>query len=175
MNLLIIGGLLAFALVAILGAVLLGMGEQRSEQASKAAAQISPPPVPAIPAAAPANTTIDLKLADQASQPLRRTVPLSQELHLADESPMPTASTPVPVPIPVPTPAPTSVSQNDYPLPSLNGQVHLIEEELHSLQQQAWELEQRLQGLTEMLDRLQRTPSRYLDHEVADGEVYPAD
>lgn len=48
MNVLIIGGLLALAVVALLGAVLLGMGEERAEQARREArAALSVPALPA--------------------------------------------------------------------------------------------------------------------------------
>lgn len=99
MNFLIIGGLLAFALVAILAAVLLGMREQRAEKARTAEQQ---------------------------------------------------------------TP-----STQPYASTALNGQMHLFAEELHSLRQQAWELEQHLQGLADMLDRMQHAQSRHSDAEEA--------
>jgi len=67
---------------------------------------------------------------------------------------------------------PAHVIERDFTSSALNGQMHLFAEELHLLQQQAWGLEQRLQGLADMLDHMQHTQSRHLDaEEVADDSM----
>lgn len=160
MSLLIIGGLLAFAVIAILAAVLLGMGEQRADksrvaqpQPSRAVATSAPSLPPATPAAsaelpAPAAildaTTVDLSEQQQVNRTLRRTVPLSQEL-------------------PMPVEAPRHVTHAEYVFPSLNGQFREFADELHALHEQAWELEQRILSLTEILDRMGNTQEQHQD------------
>src|SRR5207248_7032749 len=44
-------------------------------------------------------------------------------------------------------------------LPSLNGQFREMANEIRALHEQAWQLEQRLSGLTEMVDHIERTHS----------------
>lgn len=188
MNFLIIGGLLAFALVAILAAVLLGMGEQRSEKARAAEQQAtstqsvmgaptaSGGPVAPVAPIAPVAPTTQTTLEQPESPLLRRTAPLSQGLRLSSESAeltQPMRPSPPSPPSPTPQPLqPARVIERDHASSALNGQVHLFAEELHSLRQQAWELEQRLQGLADMLDHMQHTQSRHLDaEEVADDSM----
>jgi hypothetical protein len=170
MNLLITGGLLAFAIVAILVAVLLGISDQRDQQAHTNGTMPAHPteaaPVATATLAAPAATPLPTpELPDQVNRPLRRTVPLSQELTLSREKPM-QVSQPL-------------ANQEELPRYALNGQMRELAEELRSLHQQAWDLEQRLLGLTETLDRVGRTdraPGRRLsvDEEVTQ-EHFPAE
>lgn len=177
MNFLIIGGLLAFALVAILAAVLLGMGEQRSEkvraaeqQATSTQSVVGAPIAPGGPIApvAPIAPTMQTTLEQPESPTLRRTIPLSQGLRLSSESAELTQPMQPSLPSPTPQPLqPARVIERDYASSALNGQMHLFAEELHSLRQQAWELEQRLQGLADMLDRVQHAQSQHLDAEEA--------
>lgn len=168
MNLLITGGLLAFAIVAILVAVLLGLSDQRSQQANTNGTTTSLPAeaVPTARTSMPAATPFPTpEQPEQVSRPLHRTVPLSQELTLTREKPG-QVSQPL-------------ASQEELPLYALNGQIRELAGELRTLHQQAWELEQRLLGLTEMLDRVDRTdraPGRRLsvDEEVTQ-EHFPAE
>ncbi len=125
MNFLIVGGLLAFAVLAIVVAVILSISEQRSEKARVNAATTSLPTVPVMEQPA------------EVSRSVRRTVPLNrQDFPVAAEKPIRT-------------------SNDEQTLPALNGQFHEFAAELRSLYQQAWELEQRLHGLTEMVDRIE--------------------
>jgi len=121
MNLLIIAGLLGFAIVAILAAVLLGIGEQRAEKA-RANNAIAPPPVTASPAAR--NKVVE------GNAPTRATLPAPMEKTAI-------------------------LNTEEQTLSTLNGQFREFASELRSLHQQAWELEQRLRGMTEMVDRIE--------------------
>ncbi len=170
MNILIAGGLLAFAIVAILVAVFLGLGEQRSERAranrasatsSAAPAAAVTPPASSVPAAPAASVPMPEQPA-QVSKPLRRTVPLNSEHSMPLERPV--------------TGNRAYAGQEELPYFAMNGQMREMAEELRSLHQQSWELEQRLLALTEMLDRTERTQSRQLsiDEEVTQ-EHFPAD
>src|SRR5947207_10283655 len=125
MNFLIIGGLLAFAVLAIVVAVILSISEQRSEKARVNAATNSLPAVPVMEQQA------------EVSRSVRSTVPLNrQDFPVAAEKPIRT-------------------SNDEQTLPALNGQFHEFAAELRSLYHQAWELEQRLHGLHEMFDRIE--------------------
>jgi hypothetical protein len=115
-SLLIIGGLLVFALLAIIGAVLLSMREQRTEKIR-------------VGANAPARASIQ-KPTQQA--PIR-----------SSNSAVPEKAVPATV--------------DEQTLVMLNGQFHEFAVELRSLHQQAWNLEQRLRGLTEMVDRIEES------------------
>ena len=165
MNILIAGGLLAFAIVAILIAVFLGIGEQRSERARANGATATSPAAPVTPAT-PATPAASIPMPEQqaqASRPLRRTVPLSPERAISLDRPVPDGRQAYP-------------NQEELPLFAMDGQIREMTEELRSLHQQAWELEQRLLSLTEMLDRVERTQSRHLniDEEVTQ-EHFPAE
>jgi hypothetical protein len=175
MNLLIAGGLLAFALLAILVAVFLGISDQRSEQARSRGATAATPAAPAQAApaaavaagapAAPAGPAAAVPMPEQlaqASRPLHRTIPLSQQLSAPLERPA-HSSQPL-------------ARQDELPYFAMNGQMREVAEELRSLHQQAWELEQRILSLTELFDRLERTQSRQfsIDEEVTQ-EHFPAE
>lgn len=170
MNILIAGGLLAFAIVAILIAVFLGIGEQRSERAranganatsTAAPAAVVTPPASSV-SAAPAALVPMPEQPAQVSKPLRRTIPLNSEHSMPLEKPVPVSQ--------------AYASQEELPYFAMNGQMREMAEELRSLHQQSWELEQRLLALTEMLDRTERTQSRHLsiDEEVTQ-EHFPAE
>ncbi len=125
-----------------------------------------PPPhrrvvTPAIPVAPAASVPMPEQQA-QVSRPLRRTVPLSSEHSIPLERPV--------------TGNQAFASQEELPYFALNGQMREMAEELRSLHQQSWELEQRLLALTEMLDRTERTQNRHLsiDEEVTQ-EHFPAE
>ena len=123
MNLLIIGGLLIVAAAAIIGAVLIGMSEQRAETARNA--RLKQPP-----------STVDLttrKLVEEPTTTTSRTnLPTTRESDL------------------------TSRGEHQR-LSSLNGQFQELASEIRTLHQQAWQLEQRLSILTEMVDHIERT------------------
>src|SRR5579859_571989 len=132
MNVLILGGLLLLAAAAIIGAILLGLSEQRAEGAGQRSAE---PPVA------------------QASPP-----PLITR-QLGDEA---AASSPVLSPREETTttlPRSEQAPGRDQGLPSLNGQVHELADEIRALHQQAWQLEQRLSVLTEVMGHIEnRSP-----------------
>jgi len=126
-NMLIIGGLLGLAVVAILGAVLLGISEDRAEKAQKAS----------VAGGATA-------LLPQQSQSRRLAAP---------EEPPAVPATPV---LARPTTPLTSFTEGES-LASLNGQMREITDELRMLALRAGELEQRLNLLSDRLER-QRQP-----------------
>jgi hypothetical protein len=57
------------------------------------------------------------------------------------------------------------VNADEQMLPALNGQFREFASELRSLHQQAWELEQHLRGMTEMVDRIENTPANHISIE----------
>ena len=128
MTLLIIGGLLAVALLAILGAVFLGMSEQRADKArTNGSVTISSP-----------SSTPLVEQQSAASRATMRTAPVGQ-------NPPPTAERSL---------RPTGNGQQQY---ALNGQFHELAVELQTLYQHAWELERRLRTLAEVADRIEKT------------------
>jgi hypothetical protein len=161
MNLLIVGGLLGIALLAVLGVVLLSIGEQSDRK--KAAAQIAQvqaaAPVPPVPAATPEpraaspTATIPLRPLEEMdgsvsgklvsrelySQPAATSRPLTHEFET--------------------TPAEIQT------LPS--GQLYEMMYELQELRRQAAQIESRLGLLSEMLNHMQH--ERYQEA-VALGE-----
>ena len=133
MSFLIIGGLLAFAVLAIVVAVILTIGEQRTEKARLSAATTSLPPA--------------IEQPTEVSRSVRRTVPLNRQT------------------FPVAVEKPIRTSEDEQIAPALNGQFHEFAAELRSLHQQAWELEQRLHGLTEMVDRIEESQNNHISIE----------
>ena len=126
MTLLIIGGLLILAVLAIVGAVLLSIGEQRADR-SPAVSRATPSatvPVPALSQAPIVNSGAE------------QTAPARQGLPATPERPQ--------------------RSTVDSPqLYALNGQFRELAAELRTLYQQAWDLERRLRVLMEMADRIE--------------------
>lgn len=130
MALLIIGGLLAIALLAILGAVFLGMSEQRAEKArSNGSVAVS----------YPGSTTV-MEQSSTAHRITERSAPPSQNLTTTSKSPL----------------SPTGGDQQQY---ALNGQFHELSVELQTMYQHAWELERRLRTLAEVAERIEKTNS----------------
>lgn len=124
MNVLIIGGLFALGIVAILGVLLLGRGEQRQHTArTDGAGGQAPSPVEPHP-------TSDPKLLS-VTRSRRLTVPLDR--------------------------TPTLVGPDEQ-LASvrLNQPFHELAEEIRVLHQHAWDLEQRLGTLADVVDHLER-------------------
>ena len=138
MNILILGGLLLVAAAAIIGAILLGISEQRAEVGGRRSPE--PPVAPASP------------------QPL-----ITRQL--GDEA---TASSPV-LSSPAETTATLARSEQERMeergLSSLNGQVHELATELRALHQQAWQLEQRLGVLMEVMGQMEKRSPEHLSFE----------
>ncbi len=123
MNFLIIGGLLAIGIVAILGAILLSRGESRAERTRNAQPVNPNPPT----------TLVEGSNLDRPNDAL-------------------------------PSGEKALVSQEGL-RPMLNGQFQELAGEIHSLHQQAWHLEQRLNTLANMVDQVQRTQSSHTNSE----------
>ena len=136
MTLLIIGGLLVVALLAILGAVFLGVSEQRADKARTTSS---------VTISSPSSTSLVEQQSAAPRAPMR-TVPLGQ-------NPPPTAERSL---------RPTGDSQQQY---ALNGQFHELAVELQTLYQHAWELERRLRTLAEVADRIEKTNNNQIDIE----------
>ncbi len=128
MNLLIMGGLIVVAALAILGAVLLSISEQRAE---KARANGGPAAV-ATNMSSPANSTPNQSVSTNRTAPIRQAGPLTVDRSF-------------------------SARGDDQPLSALNGQFHELASELRTLYQHAWELEQHLRVLTEAVDRIEQS------------------
>ena len=126
MTLLIIGGLLLLAVLAIVGAVLLSISEQRANRSS---ASSRATPTTTIPAPVPSQAPI-------VNRGVEQTAPARQGLPATPERPQRS----------------TADSQQLY---ALNGQFHELAAELRTLYQQAWDLERRLRGLMEIADRIE--------------------
>lgn len=123
MNILILGGLFALGIVAILVVVVLARGEQGQNKARANGIGVqAPSPVEPHPTSDPEVPAI--------SRSQRLTVPLDRTPALVglDEQP-------------------TSVR--------LNQQFHELADEIRALHQHAWDLEQRLSALTEMVDHVE--------------------
>ncbi len=145
MNILIIGGLFAVAILAIIGIVLLFLGERGAEATRKASIQ-SPAPAPTTVAKS-ARPTVPLTPTENheptarpvAKEPIiqRRTFPRQDETASADH-------------------------EENALLPMLNGQFHEFVDELRDLHQQAWELEHRLSTLTQMVDRIEHSQAHHI-------------
>lgn len=132
MNILIIGGLVGFAVVALLGAVMLGIGDDRAEKARKAqeaavqsqasqSGQLAPSTLPAVPTVSRATAQLAPSLDEE--HPM-----LHRSGHLV-------------------------VPNEEERLLILDGQVHEITSELRALAHKASELELRLSSLSEVLER----------------------
>lgn len=126
MNTLIIGGLLGLAVLAILGAVLLGIGEDRAEKAQQASLAD--------------NATALLPQQSQSRQ-------MTGQLAATPEIPR--------TPLLARSTGQLPRLEEDESFAGLNGQVREITSELRILAQRAGELEQRLSDLSELLERQQ--------------------
>jgi hypothetical protein len=128
-TLLIIGGLLAVALLAVLAAVFLGLSDQRTEKArSNAQATLGP-----------TSTRPFIEQQTAGNRALEQTVPIRQAIPSSTEQ----------------RKVSTEESQQAY---ALNGQFHELTVELQTLHQHAKELERRLRTLAEVADRIEKTP-----------------
>ncbi len=136
MNILILGGLFALGIAAILVVVVLARGEQRQHSTKgtveQAPSPVEPPPtgVPEVPAASPSQ---------------RLTVPLDGRNTLVERDEQAASIQLIPV------------SQTRNPVWGTGIQpFHEMADELHALHQHAWELEQRLGRLSAMVEQLER-------------------
>ena len=133
MSFLIIGGLLAVALLAILGAVFLGISEQRAESARSNGGTT----------ASSTGTRPVVEQQRAVSRGVEQRAPIRQ-----NTSPLAERSL-----------VSTEESQQPY---VLNGQFHELAVELQTLYQHARELERRLRTLTEVADRIEKTQSNQI-------------
>jgi hypothetical protein len=138
-NLLIIGGLLAVGIVAILGAILIGMSEQRAETQRNAHTNQ--------PASIEHNTSTPLATGQPAaSQPVVTGKLVEDSLSSRPKTPADNAL----------------MRREDASFPILNGQFHELAGEIRTLHEQAWQLEQRLSFLTKMVDHIEQSPGKRL-------------
>ncbi len=136
MTLLIIGGLLAVALLAILGAVFLSISEQRAEKArTNAGANLS---------SLGSNTMIVQQQTE--NRQVGQATPTRQIMPSSTEKPVRS----------------TEINQQPY---ALNGQFHELTVELQTLYQHASELERRLHTLAEAADRIEKTQNDQISTE----------
>ena len=151
MNILIIGGLLGLAVLAILGAVLLGMGEDRAEKArrTQVAAQSREPEL-SLPQPHPAATN---------QVPAYQSVPAT-----------PLLSRPT-VPLAV---SGSGEGTGNLDLTDLNGQVREITGELRLLAQRTSELQQRLTMLSDTLEQ-QDQPHAEPSYNNSSADLFPSD
>ena len=133
MTLLIIGGMLIVALLAILGAVFLGVSDQRANkaQANGNVTVSSPGTVPLV------------EQSSAASQATEKTIPQKQNQPPNAERPL------------------SIIGGGQQPY-ALNGQFHELTVELQTLYQHAWELERRLRTLADVADRIEKTNTNQL-------------
>ncbi|HYK85439.1 MAG TPA: hypothetical protein VEV19_08750 [Ktedonobacteraceae bacterium] len=158
MNILIVGGLLIVGIAAILGAVFLAVSDQRKETAransvkldSDARSSIPPvpsaPTVPVVPPVQNEPVPPQSARATSATRPIR---PSTSKSSLVLDS---------------------RQDEGIEKLPALNGQFHELANEIRSLHQQAWQLEQRLSVLTEMVDHVERSQGHYSVEESEEEE-----
>ncbi len=145
MNILIVGGLLILGIAAILGAIFLAISDQRKENGrlnnlkQDNEIKVSPPT---------SHPTIPLIY--------KETIPPQQ---MTESTVNRTGS--------------KSTSLTDLEgvqkLPALNGQFHELAAEIRSLHQQAWQLEQRLSVLTDMVDHIEHSQNSHFDIEEEDA------
>ncbi len=131
-NILILGGLFALGIAAILVVVVLARGEQPQQKVSAKETSVQAPAlvepqstnVPEVPAASPSQ---------------RLTIPLDGENALVKRDERTASVRPISVPLTEFQP------------------FHEVADELRALHQHAWDLERRLSQLSEMIDHIERT------------------
>ena len=128
MTLLIVGGMLVIALLAILGAVFLSRTDQRAVRA-QTNGNITVSTQGALPLAQQSSVASP---APERAAPLTQNQPPTAERHLS----------------------PRTDNQEQF---MLNGQFHELSVELQTLYQHAYELERRLRTLSEIADRIEKT------------------
>jgi hypothetical protein len=133
MTLLIVGGMLLVALLAILGAVFLSVSDQRANKA-QANGNVT----------VSSSGTVPLVQQSSAASPAtEKTIPQRQNQPPTSERPLSTIGG----------------GQQPY---TLNGQFHELTVELQTLYQHAWELERRLRTLSEVADRIEKTQNNQI-------------
>jgi hypothetical protein len=136
MTLLIVGGMLLVALLAILGAVFLSVNDQRADKARMNGG------------ANPGSTGSNPVIAQQPTEnrQIEQATSIRQSMPSSRERPVRS----------------TEINQPPY---ALDGQFHELAVELQTLYQHAWELERRLRTLAEVADRIEKTNSSQIDIE----------
>ncbi len=142
-NILIIGGLLGLAILALLGAVVLGMGEERAEKARQEE-KIVPPPAPASsqPSQKTEVTLPSTPMVTRATLPSEESESRTLELHRNNQLMVP--------------------DENEHHA-LLNGQVQRMTGELRALARKANELELNLSTLSEALEHQQQQRQHQVD------------
>ena len=162
MNLLIVGGLLGVALLAILGVVLLSIGEHGDRRKAAAQAQVAP----AVQVAPVAQVSIPTAALDtRASLPQTTTIPLppleefdgNGHVALGEVEPLMETSRQLSY----------QLERDTHAAAIQSGQLYELVEELHELRQQAGQIESRLGLLQEMLNHMQH---EHYQEAVALGE-----
>jgi hypothetical protein len=136
MTLLIVGGMLIIAILAILGAVFLSVNDQQANKAQANGSVIvsSPGTIRVVEQSPAANPVTEKSIPQRQNQPPAVDRPLSA----------------------------MGGGQQPY---TLNGQFHELTVELQTLYQHAWELERRLRTLSEVADRIEKTHNDQIDTE----------
>ncbi len=146
MSILIIGGLLAIAILAILGTVFLTLNDQRAAKAETNGSVI----------VSASSTTPLVEQSPASNRTLERTSAQRQNLPSPSERQLST----------------TTGAQQQY---ALNGQFHELTVELQTLYQHAWELERRLRTLSEVADRIEKTHHTQIGSEAEIQTQSPVD
>lgn len=155
MNILIVGGLLLVGIAAILVAVFLAVSDQRKETARVNSLKLdseirsSTPSAPTVPVVPPAQKEPVPPSSATATTATRPNRPSTGKSSLMLDS---------------------RQDEGIEKLPALNGQFHELANEIRSLHQQAWQLEQRLSVLTEMVDHVERSQGHYSVEEAEEEE-----
>ena len=142
MNILLVGGLLLVGIAAILGAVFLAISDQRKETARANSLKLdsdnrsSVPSAPTVPVVPPAQKEPVPPSSTTATTATRPNRPSTGKSSLMLDS---------------------RQDEGVEKLPALNGQFHELANEIRSLHQQAWQLEQRLSVLTEMVNHVEHS------------------
>jgi hypothetical protein len=155
MTILITGGLLGLAVLAILGAVLLGVGEDRAEKAKKEL-QMQQALQNSVPAALPRQAQSRQVVSQGPAYSSVPATPILPRQTLA----LPASS--------------AGEATGSLSLASLDGQVSEITSELRALALRAGELEQRLTMLSEVLERHEQSHSEP-SHTSAPADIFAAD
>ncbi len=137
MNLLIIGGLFVLAVVAIVGAVLLSRGDDANSTTGKNTTAMEPS----------AQANLLARGAPARADASSTAAPGVQAAYTVSEPAAGTSYTPA--------------TADGLVQPLLNGQFHELAGEIRVLHQQAWQLEQRLGVLTDMVNQVERTQGGY--------------
>ena len=145
MTLLIIGGMLIVALLAILGAVFLSVNDRTNKAQANGNVTVSSPGI--------------VPLVEQSSA----TSPATEKIIPQRQNQPPTSERPL-----------STIGGGQQPY-TLNGQFHELTVELQTLYQHAWELERRLRTLSEVAGRIENTNSSQIGIEDEIDSQHSAD